>query len=73
MSTKVQAAMAKFFARMLAAGVNLSQLSRASGITRVTLSNWKHAKSEPTLEKYLEADDALKELEADAAKGKGKR
>lgn len=68
MSTKVQAAMARFFARMEAAGVNLSQLSRVSGITRVTLSNWKNGHSEPSLEKFIEAEEALEELEGEKPK-----
>lgn len=42
------------------AGLNLSQLARKSGVTRVTLSNWRNARSAPTLEKFLTVQQAVR-------------
>jgi transcriptional regulator with XRE-family HTH domain len=38
------------------------QIAKEAGITRVTLSNWKSKRSEPTLSAFLAAQHALDRL-----------
>lgn len=38
------------------------QIANEAGITRVTLSNWKSGRSEPTLSAFLAAQHALDRL-----------
>jgi transcriptional regulator with XRE-family HTH domain len=40
------------------------QIANEAGITRVTLSNWKSKRSEPTLSAFLAAQHALDRLVA---------
>lgn len=62
-SPKVREALAELFTRARIADVNLSQLSRESGLSRVTLSNWRHGKASPALDAYLDVIDAMGRLE----------
>jgi len=63
MKSKTQKALDRMFARARRSDVNLSALSRESGLTRVTLSNWRNGRGKPTLEAYLDVMEALSRLE----------
>jgi transcriptional regulator with XRE-family HTH domain len=40
-------------------GLSLANVARMSGVTRVTLNNWRSGRTLPTLEKYLVVRQAL--------------
>jgi transcriptional regulator with XRE-family HTH domain len=44
--------------------ITASQLANEAGISRMTLSNWKHKRNEPTLSAWLLVQQALDRLVA---------
>jgi len=52
------------FQRISAANLTLTKVAELSGVTRVTLSNWKNHRNRPTLETYLVVLAALDEAMA---------
>jgi transcriptional regulator with XRE-family HTH domain len=44
--------------------ISASQIANEAGISRMTLSNWKHKRNEPTLSAWLLAQQALDRLVA---------
>lgn len=57
--TLTDKALNELFARAESSGLTLSKLAILSGITRVTLSNWRNRRALPTLESYLKVSAAL--------------
>jgi transcriptional regulator with XRE-family HTH domain len=62
--TTVQDAIADFFNVAKLHKIRACQIANEAGITRVTLSNWKTDRCEPTLSAWLMATDALERLVA---------
>jgi len=60
--TNVQQTIANFFNVAKAHKIRAYQIAAEAGITRVTLSNWKTDRCEPTLAAWLLANEALKRL-----------
>jgi transcriptional regulator with XRE-family HTH domain len=60
--TKVDQAIADFYALAKAHKIRAYQIANEAGITRVTLSNWKSKRNEPTLGAWLLAQEALDRL-----------
>ena len=63
MST-VQDTIADFFTVAKQHKIRACHIAKEAGITRVTLSNWKTDRCEPTLFAWLMATDALERLVA---------
>ena len=59
---QVQQAIAQLYAKMGEYNIPATKLADASGVTRITLSNWRHGKAVPSLDKYLQVADALNQL-----------
>jgi hypothetical protein len=60
--TNVQQTIANFFDVAKSHKIRAYQIANEAGITRVTLSNWKTDRCEPTLSAWLLANEALKRL-----------
>ncbi len=60
--TKVDQAIAEFYDLAKAHKIRAYQIANEAGITRVTLSNWKSKRNEPTLGAWLLAQEALDRL-----------
>jgi hypothetical protein len=60
--TNVDRAIAEFYSVARAHKIRAYQIANEAGLTRVTLSNWKSKRNEPTLGAWLLANDALDRL-----------
>jgi transcriptional regulator with XRE-family HTH domain len=60
--TTVQETIAEFFNVAKLYKIRACQIANEAGITRVTLSNWKTDRCEPTLSAWLMATEALERL-----------
>lgn len=60
--TNVQQTIADFFNVAKTHKIRAYQIANEAGITRVTLSNWKTDRCEPTLSAWLLANEALDRL-----------
>lgn len=58
----VSVEVANLYAEMARYKINASQLAIASGVTRVTLTNWRYGHAMPALDKWLTVKDALAKL-----------
>ena len=63
--TKTEKAIGKIYGLAAEHRISMINLTEAAGVTRVTLSNWRSGRTSPTLEKYLDVQDALDEMIAD--------
>jgi transcriptional regulator with XRE-family HTH domain len=59
---RVKEAVGSLYAKMGEYNIPATKLADASGVTRITLSNWRHGKAVPSLDKYLQVADALNQL-----------
>lgn len=55
----VQSAIAEIYALSAAHKITATDLANQSGISRVTLSNWRNGRNKPTLEAYLQVKQTL--------------
>jgi hypothetical protein len=60
--TNVEQAIADFYGIAKAHKIRAYQIANEAGLTRVTLSNWKSKRNEPTLGAWLLAQEALDRL-----------
>ena len=60
--TNVDRAIAEFYDLAKSHKIRAYQIANEAGLTRVTLSNWKSKRNEPTLGAGLLANDALDRL-----------
>jgi transcriptional regulator with XRE-family HTH domain len=60
--TNVDRAIAEFYDLARAHKIRAYQIANEAGLTRVTLSNWKSKRNEPTLGAWLLANEALQRL-----------
>lgn len=60
--TLTQEAIAKLWGRAAQYKITASRLAEASGLSRVTLSNWRNDRNRPTLEAFLQVESALEQL-----------
>jgi transcriptional regulator with XRE-family HTH domain len=60
--TNVEQAVADFYGIAKAHKIRAYQIANEAGLTRVTLSNWKSKRNEPTLGAWLLANEALNRL-----------
>ena len=60
--TNVDQAIAEFYGVARAHKIRAYQIANEAGLTRVTLSNWKSKRNEPTLGAWLLANEALQRL-----------
>lgn len=60
--TNVDQAIAEFYALAKTHKIRAYQIANEAGLTRVTLSNWKSKRNEPTLGAWLLANEALNRL-----------
>jgi hypothetical protein len=60
--TNVEQAIADFYGLARSHKIRAYQIANEAGLTRVTLSNWKSKRNEPTLSAWLLANDALDRL-----------
>ena len=60
--TNVEQAIADFFKLAKMHKIKAYQIANEAGLTRVTLSNWKSGRNEPTLGAWLLANEALYRL-----------
>lgn len=60
--TNVDRAIAEFYDLAKSHKIRAYQIANEAGLTRVTLSNWKSKRNEPTLGAWLLANDALDRL-----------
>jgi transcriptional regulator with XRE-family HTH domain len=60
--TNVDRAIAEFYGVARAHKIRACKIAIEAGITRVTLSNWKSGRTEPTLGAWLLANEALQRL-----------
>jgi transcriptional regulator with XRE-family HTH domain len=61
MTLSYQAIM-RIYARAAQHNITAIELANASGLSRVTLSNWKCQRATPMLEAYLAVESALEDL-----------
>jgi len=66
--TNVEQAIADFFKLAKSHKIRACKIATEAGITRVTLSNWKSGRNEPTLGAWLLANEALSRLVAQKIK-----
>ena len=62
--TNVEQAISDFYSLAKSHKIRAYQIAQEAGITRVTLSNWKRKRNEPTLGAWLLAQQALDRLVA---------
>jgi len=62
--TNVDQAIAEFYDLARVHKIRAYQIANEAGLTRVTLSNWKSKRNEPTLGAWLLANEALQRLVA---------
>jgi len=62
MTYTTEQAVADLYALASTHKIRAYQIAQEAGITRVTLSNWKSKRSEPTLSAFLAAKNALERL-----------
>ena len=55
-------AVMRIYGRAAEHNITAGKLAKATGLSRVTLSNWKRNRSTPMLEAYLAVEKALDEL-----------
>lgn len=60
--TNVDQAIAEFYDLARTHKIRAYQIANEAGLTRVTLSNWKSGRNEPTLGAWLLANEALYRL-----------
>ena len=60
--TNVDQAIAEFYDLARTHKIRAYQIANEAGLTRVTLSNWKSKRNEPTLGAWLLANEALGRL-----------
>ena len=60
--TNVDQAIAEFYDLARTHKIRAYQIANEAGLTRVTLSNWKSKRNEPTLGAWLLANEALQRL-----------
>lgn len=60
--TNVDQAIAEFYNLARTHKIRAYQIANEAGLTRVTLSNWKSKRNEPTLGAWLLANEALNRL-----------
>lgn len=60
--TNVDQAIAEFYDLARTHKIRAYQIANEAGLTRVTLSNWKSKRNEPTLGAWLLANEALNRL-----------
>lgn len=60
--TLSQKAVARIYGRAAEYKISAKSLAAASGISRVTLSNWRNDRSAPMLEAFLTVERALDEM-----------
>ena len=60
--TNVDQAIAEFYNLARTHKIRAYQIANEAGLTRVTLSNWKSKRNEPTLGAWLMANEALNRL-----------
>ena len=60
--TNVDQAIAEFYDLARTHKIRAYQIANEAGLTRVTLSNWKSKRNEPTLGAWLLANEALYRL-----------
>lgn len=63
--TEVSKAVGRIYAQMGEHNISALKLADASGVTRVTLSNWRHGRAAPSLDKFLAVQSALDRLIAE--------
>jgi len=52
----------KMCIQMMRYNITGSELAKAAGVTRITLTNWKYGKAVPSLDKWLQVQNALENL-----------
>jgi transcriptional regulator with XRE-family HTH domain len=67
--TLSQKAVARIYGRAAEHKISAKALAEASGISRVTLSNWRNDRSAPMLEAFLTVEKALEDMIAARANG----
>ena len=60
--TNVDQAISDFYSVAREHKIRAYQIANEAGLTRVTLSNWKSKRNEPTLGAWLLANEALQRL-----------
>ena len=63
--TRSEKAVGKLCGRAAEYRIKMTELSDVSGVTRVTLSNWRAGRTIPMLEQFLAVEEALDRLVAD--------
>lgn len=64
-----QIAVSKIYGRAAEHKITATALAEASGISRVTLSNWRHGRSSPTMEAFLTVEQTLEQMIAAKSNG----
>jgi transcriptional regulator with XRE-family HTH domain len=67
--TLVNNAIARIYGRAAEHKISAKALAEASGISRVTLSNWRNGRHAPTLEAFLTVEDTLSQMIAERTNG----
>lgn len=60
-----QEQVAKLYGRAAEHKITMKELAQAAGVSRVTLSLWRHDKHKPTMTKYYQVESALDQMIAD--------
>lgn len=63
--TRSEKAVGKLCGKAAQYRIKMTDLADASGVTRVTLSNWRSGRTIPMLEQFLAVEEALDQLVAD--------
>lgn len=63
--TRSEKAVGKLCGKAAEYRIKMTDLADASGVTRVTLSNWRAGRTVPLLEQFLAVEEALEHLVAD--------
>lgn len=63
--TLVNKAISRIYGRAAEHKISAKALAEASGISRVTLSNWRNGRHAPTLEAFLAVEDTLAQMIAE--------
>ncbi len=65
--TRSEKAVGKLCGRAAEHRIKMTELADISGVTRVTLSNWRAGRTVPMLEQFLAVEEALETIIADRA------
>ena len=62
MTDLVRSEVENMYLQMMRHNITGSELAKSAGVTRITLTNWRYGRTVPSLDKWLQVQNALETL-----------